>query len=195
MIMNLTTYFSRFINRIGLIGKWMHLYRIRKAKKILKTLHKIAKTPNSYGKIMVYLRKINPFVFEELILTVIENSNVRVIRNKRYTGDGGIDGTFKLKDKRKVIIQCKRYKSYINQVDVSELIEKTIEGKYYCGVFVHTGKTGKKAKELTMQNKQVLFISGNLLIDLVLGKIRIEHYLHYREINDKHHSRAVRNIH
>jgi restriction system protein len=193
--MNFTTYFSRFINRINLIGKWVHLYRIRKAKKVLKTLQHIAKTPNSYGKIMVYLRKINPFVFEELILTVIENSNVRVIRNKRYTGDGGIDGIFKLKDKGKIIIQCKRYKSYINQSDVVELVEKTTTGKYHCGIFVHTGKTGTKAKNVALENKNILFISGNLLIDLILGKIRIEHYLHYREINDRKHSKGVRAIH
>ncbi|MEX6059375.1 restriction endonuclease [Enterobacter hormaechei] len=39
-----------------------------------------------------YLRKIDPFVFEELLLEGFEAHGFRTIRNKRYTGDGGIDG-------------------------------------------------------------------------------------------------------
>ncbi|WP_192840691.1 restriction endonuclease, partial [Enterobacter hormaechei] len=41
---------------------------------------------------MNYLRKIDPFVFEELLLEGFEAHGFRTIRNKRYTGDGGIDG-------------------------------------------------------------------------------------------------------
>ena len=64
----------------------------------INKLKEIAKTPDSNGKIIVYLRKINPFVFEELILSVIEDSNIRVYRNRRYTGDGGVDGMIKIKE-------------------------------------------------------------------------------------------------
>lgn len=177
--MNFTKYLSRFINRIGLWGKWVHLYRIRKARQVLKKLHEIAKTPNSNGKIILYLRKINPFVFEELILTVIEDSNIRVIRNKRYTGDGGIDGIFKVK-MGKVLVQCKRYKSYINHKDVSELSQKVKTDKHHFGVFVHTGKTGDKSKKATKIENNVIFISGSILIDLILGKVNIENHLNYK---------------
>lgn len=174
--MNITKYISKFLNRISLIGKITHLYRIKKAKKVLKKLIEISKDQNHEPKILLYLRKINPFVFEELILSVIENSNIRVIRNKRYTGDGGIDGIFKIKP-GKVIIQCKRYQSYINNADVLELSNKVKEDKYYMGVFVHTGKTGTKAKDTFKSDANIKFISGSKLIRLVLNKDNIEDYL------------------
>jgi restriction system protein len=174
--MKLTMYISRFLNRVRLFGKISHLYRMRKARKVLKKLHEIAKVPNSNGKLIVYLRKINPFVFEELVLTVIEESNIRIIRNKRYTGDGGIDGIFKVKA-GKVLIQCKRYGSYINNADVKDLCAKVKAGKYHFGIFVHTGKTGDKAKDTMRVENNILFVSGSVLIDLILGKLHIERHI------------------
>jgi restriction system protein len=174
--MNIIKYLSRFLNRISLIGKLSHLYRIKKARNVLNKLKEISKLPNNNGKIIVYLRKINPFVFEELILTVIEDSNLRVIRNRRYTGDGGIDGIFKLRT-GKVLIQCKRYSSYINNKDVMELSTKVKNDKYHLGIFVHTGKTGDKAKETIKIENNIIFISGSVLIDLILGKLHIEQHI------------------
>jgi restriction system protein len=174
--MQLTKLISKIINRIGLIGKWVHLYRIKQAKKILKKLHEINKTPNSYGRIISYLRKINPYVFEELVLTAIENSNIYIVRNKRYSGDGGIDGIFKLKQ-GKVLVQCKRYGGYINNQHVLELTQLVKEKKYYFGVFVHTGKTGDKSKGIMKVEKNILFISGSILVELLLGKINIAEHI------------------
>lgn len=174
--MKITTFLSRIINRINLIGKWIHLYRIKKAKKILKKLHEIDKIPNSYGKIISYLRKINPYVFEELVLTAIENSNIYIIRNKRYSGDGGIDGLFKIKE-GKVIVQSKRYASYINNQHVLELSQLVKKNKYHFGIFVHTGKTGDKSKDIMKLEKNILFISGSVLVELLLGKINIANYI------------------
>jgi restriction system protein len=174
--MEFTKHISRFLNRISLIGKWMHLYRVRKARTVIKKLKEIAKDPNSNGKIIVYLRKINPFVFEELILTVIEDGNTRVIRNKRYTGDGGIDGIFKV-PRGKVLVQCKRYKSYINNKDVVELCQKVRNDKHHFGIFVHTGKTGDKAKNTIKIEKNIIFISGSVLVDLIVGRLHIERHL------------------
>lgn len=174
--MNLRKYWSKIVNRIRLLGKISHLYRIRKARQVLKKLKEIAQNPDSNGRIIVYLRKINPFIFEELILNVIEDSNLSIIRNRRYTGDGGIDGIFKVKS-GKVLIQCKRYKSYINNNDVKELCTKVKEGKYHFGIFVHTGKTGDKARETIKIENNIIFISGSVLIDLILGKLHIEKHI------------------
>lgn len=174
--MNIKKYWSKFINSMRLWGKIKHHYRMKKAKQILKKLKEIAQTPNSNGKLIVYLRKINPFVFEEMILNVIEDSNIHVIRNKRYTGDGGIDGIFKLKA-GKVLVQCKRYKSYINNNDVKALCQKVKEGKYHYGIFVHTGKTGDKAKQTLKVENNIVFISGSVLIDLLMGKLHIETHI------------------
>src|SRR5699024_1294775 len=44
------------------------------------------------GQRLAYLRKIDPLAFEELLLVVAELRGWKIQRNKRYTGDGGIDG-------------------------------------------------------------------------------------------------------
>ena len=182
-MISFTKIFSKIINRISLIGKLVHLYRIKKAKKILNKLKEIDKESNSGGKIILYLRKINPYVFEELVLTAIENTNIRIFRNKRYSGDGGIDGIFKIKQ-GKVLVQCKRYKSYINTKDVNELSTIVREKKFYFGIFVHTGKTGLKSKEIIKIEKNVIFISGSLLIDLLMERLHIEKHINKKIVNN-----------
>lgn len=176
MSINITQYISKFLNRMKLIGKLRHLYHIRQAKKIIKKLREIALTPYYEGKIINYLRKINPYVFEELILTVIEESNIRVFRNTAYSGDGGIDGIFKIKQ-GKVLVQCKRYGKYINAKDVHELSLKVKSDKYFMGIFAHTGKTGDKAKNIGINEKNVIFLSGNNLVNIIIGKEDIRKYL------------------
>lgn len=174
--MNIIKYISKILNRIKLIGKWRHLYHIRKAKKILKILREIALTPHYEGKIINYLRKINPYVFEEMVLTVIEESNIRIYRNIAYSGDGGIDGIFKIKQ-GKVLIQCKRYTKYIHAKDVQDLSTKVKDDKYFMGIFAHTGKTGDKAKNVGMNEKNVVFLSGSNLVNILVGKEDIKKYL------------------
>ncbi|MGS6531656.1 restriction endonuclease, partial [Enterobacter hormaechei] len=44
------------------------------------------------AQIINYLRKIDAFVFEELLLEGFEAHGFRTMRIKRYSGDGGIDG-------------------------------------------------------------------------------------------------------
>jgi restriction system protein len=170
--MKIIKYISKILNRISLIGKFVHLYRIKKAKQILKKIKEINAIPNNGGRVINYLRKINPYVFEELVLSVIENSNVRVIRNKSYSNDGGIDGIFKL-SKGKVLVQCKRYKSYINPKDVMQLSQTVKEQKYYFGIFVHTGKTGEKSKDNIKIENNTMIISGSLLINFLVGNSKI----------------------
>lgn len=174
--MNLIKWISKLINRISLIGKWTHLYRIRQSKKVLKKIKEISLTPKSGGRILLYLRKINPYVFEELVLTAIENSNVRVIRNKSYSGDGGIDGIFKI-NKGKILVQAKRYKSYINSKHVQEFSETIKDKKFKCGVFVHTGKTGTNSKDIIKVEQNIVIISGDNLIKILLNHIHIESYI------------------
>lgn len=176
--MHIKKYLSKIINRFRLIGKLKHLYRIRQARKILKKLKQIEKTEYYQGKIINYLRKVNPFVFEELVLTAIENSNLSIIRNVRYTGDGGIDGVFKTRH-GKILIQCKRYNSYINNKHVEQFSYLVNSQNYKIGIFVHTGKTGDKAKNTVKISNNVVFISGSLLIDILLNKKHIEDYLSY----------------
>jgi len=153
-------------------NKKSHKWRRKSADRALAKI-KNFKFP---GQIFLYLRKVDPFVVEEIILNSIEHrQDIKITRNDRYTGDGGIDGRFILTDvidtkevQKLYLIQVKRYSSYINAKDVNEFHKQVIVEGAYAGLFVHTGKSGKAVyNELTSSGK-VKLVSGHKLIDLLI---------------------------
>ncbi|WP_407263626.1 restriction endonuclease [Klebsiella pneumoniae] len=112
-----------------------------------------------------YLRKIDPFVFEELLLEGFEAHGFRTIRNKRYTGDGGIDGRVII-GKYRYLIQAKRYRGHIALQHVQEF-EKLLKRHNCRGSFCHTGKTGAGSKSVSIASERMEIISGQRLIDLL----------------------------
>ena len=56
-----------------------------------RVLNKLNSLPGD-GQRLTYLRKISPYVFEELLLSAFERQGLTVVRNASYSGDGGLDG-------------------------------------------------------------------------------------------------------
>ena len=136
-----------------------HTHNVKTANKVLNTLS----TLSFPGQKFHYLRQIDPFVFEELLLCAFERKGHVVIRNSRYTGDGGIDGKVIIDD-RLTFIQAKRYTSFVNAqhiVNFSNICHR----KKVPGLFIHCGKTGHKARILTPKN--VTVIGGHALLELL----------------------------
>ncbi|MEG1007562.1 MAG: restriction endonuclease [Bacteroides sp.] len=155
--------FSLFLMlRFGLRNRvrWKQVRNIRTAANVLERIQNLP-APAALS----YLRKIDPFVFEELLLTAFERKGNRVIRNQRYTGDGGIDGRI-MESGKLILIQAKRYKSYVSKQHLTTflaLIRKTGASR---GYFIHTGKTGVSTiKEFS--SDKLTIISGQKLIDLL----------------------------
>jgi len=139
-----------------------HERNIQTARKVIEKLESFEHD----GARLSYLRKINPFVFEELVLSGFKTRGYKIKRNRRYTGDGGIDGRVK-KDGRWYLVQSKRYSNSINPSHVLEFAGVIKKRKAHGGFFVHTGRTGEKSKELKPAN--VEFISGDKLLSLILN--------------------------
>lgn len=154
------------INTLTGIKKTKHIMRIITAKKIYKKINNIKNDNN--GWLFSYLRKIDPYVFEELILYSFKKYGYKIKRNKRYTHDGGIDGRIK-KNGQKYIIQAKRYSEYIKPSHVQEFIKVCRTKKNY-GYFIHTGKTGEEVKEIINNNPQIKIISGKKLYEFFIFK-------------------------
>ena len=143
---------------------------IAEARKLLDDLReRFAHIDNPLPPILGILRGCDPFVFEELLLHIFEdNQEFNVVRNKRYTGDGGIDGRFYFDD-YPFLVQAKRYKSHINPKHVEEFAEKITVFKAEFGLFIHTGKTGKlSSKTAWHSRKDLMLVSGQKLVNLVL---------------------------
>ncbi len=83
-------------------------------------------------------------MFEELLLEGFEAHGFRTIRNKRYTGDGGIDGGVII-GKYRYLIQAKRYRGHIALQHVQEF-EKLLKRHNCRGLFCHTGKNRRRFK-------------------------------------------------
>ena len=114
------------------------------------------------------LRKLNPFVFEELLLLAFKQHDFKVKHNRRYTGDNGLDGIVFDEQGNKYLIQAKRYKSAINPAHVESFSHVVNQKQAHAGFFIHTGRTGKKSYQLRGQN--ISIISGHRLISLLTGK-------------------------
>lgn len=139
-------------------------WRIKHSKKALKTLRNITEPQRQFG----YLRSrlVDPFVFEEMILTALEESGHKIRRNERYTGDGGIDGQAWI-DGQHYLIQAKKYRHHIKTAHVNELAAICAKQKVK-GLFIHTGQTGAKAREAATHHRNTItIISGEKMLDLL----------------------------
>ncbi|WP_270819993.1 restriction endonuclease [Aeromonas sp. Y311-2] len=136
----------------------LHRHHIKQSKAALQHIN----SQNSWPETLGYLRRIHHTTFEELILTALSEAGIQIQRNKRYTGDGGIDGVAYLPNGKKLIIQAKRYTSHVSTQHVQQFVE-LCRLRNSMGIFVHTGKTPKNAWTHTSP-KGVAIISGPRLV-------------------------------
>ena len=142
-----------------------HQRYIRLAERVLEQLRSgEVQLPKALG----ILRKMNPYAFEELLLTCCQNQGWQIERNFRYTRDGGIDGRVTIAG-RLYLIQAKRYRGYINLKHIHDFYQVIQQEKAYGGFFIHSGKTGELAKEL-LREYQISLLSGQRLVNFVLGQ-------------------------
>jgi restriction system protein len=116
---------------------------------------------------LVYLRRINPYVFEELLLLAFERQGHPVQRNTSYSGDGGLDGQVFI-DGQRWLIQAKRYSKTITPAHIRDFATLLLRER--CGgFFIHTGRTGNLSRLLLHAYPQVQLISGQRLLNLLAG--------------------------
>lgn len=161
IILILLFYFSRF----GSVKQKRHRYKIKKAKQIILKFGDFNDEFRN-AKIITYLRKIDPYVFEELLLEAFEIKGYRVKRNKSYSNDGGVDGLiFNEKDER-IFVQAKRYKGFVNRQHIHDFSRFISANNAVGGYFIHTGKTSKLILE-QFRDSNIHIISGSKLVELI----------------------------
>lgn len=129
------------------------------AARVAKKLHSITEP----GARLQYLRKIDPYVFEELVLDAFAQRGLAVRRNKRYSGDGGLDGQVRIHGEWH-LIQSKRYSHHIQSAHV-QAFANLCQERGQNGVFVHTGRTGHASYGFL----NVHILSGDALLHLLSG--------------------------
>ena len=148
-------------------------YKKKRHERKIITGEKIIVKLNSFTgvyknqQIITYLRKIAPYAFEELLLSAFALKGFNIIRNKSYSGDGGLDGMI-IENEQVFLVQAKRYSNLIKTSHIKNfallISEKNAEGGY----FIHTGKTSVKSYQ-NYKNSKIQIISGQKLIDLIVN--------------------------
>lgn len=133
----------------------------RQARCVLDRLPQLA----GDGQRLNYLRKINPYVFEELLLTAFERRGYPIKHNSRYSGDGGLDGQVWI-DGQRYLIQAKRYARTISLAHVAEF-GALVRRERCRGLFVHTGRTGPKSRAELAHIPEIELLSGQKLLNLL----------------------------
>jgi restriction system protein len=156
----------RWVPARGWRSKRLHERKQGSAERALETLRTIDPALNP-ARAIGYLRKVDPLVFEEMILTELEERGHTIRRGARYSGDGGVDGTFWM-DGALWLIQAKRYGAAINRAHV-EAFGAVCSARGAKGLFVHTGRTGGLARTAEAENPHIRIVSGRDLVTLFSG--------------------------
>lgn len=133
------------INAIRLVGAFKHQHNVKKSRRLLTKLS----TFEHDAQALAYLRKIDPLLFEELTLTLLELRGIFVLRSKRYSGDGGLDGRCYWPGRGWHAIQCKRFGKTITPAHARSFAA-LCKSRFNGGIFVHTGRTGDSSQEALM---------------------------------------------
>lgn len=147
-----------------IVRKKSHRVRIKKARHVFELLQHTQFKENPC-RFFAYIRAIDPFVFEELLLIAFKSRDLKVIHNKRYTGDGGIDGMVVLPSQQRIAVQAKRYQNYINVQHLKGFAQEIKNHRCTGGFFIHCGKSGSAVYDNLPDN--MMLISGTNLHRLV----------------------------
>ena len=121
------------------------------------------------------LMEINPYAFERLAQRLLRECGFEQVTVTKKTGDGGIDGTGRLKINGifsfNVAFQCKRYSGTVGAPDIRDF-RGSLSTNIEKGIFITTGR-------FTQQAKEEASAPGKQQIDLIDGEDFMEKLAQY----------------
>lgn len=138
-------------------------WRVSASKRWLKAF-RTNKHIYSPGQRFAYIRKVDHFLWEDIIMTCFEERGYPIKRTK-MTRDGGSDGYVRINGKW-IVIQAKRYSGSIAKAHVIELDRLVEKSKHLDkGLFIHTGKSSGPIIHYCKNRQHMELLSG---VDKVL---------------------------
>ncbi len=131
------------------------------------------------------LMEMNPYAFERLSQRLLRESGFSQVEVTKKSGDGGIDGTGKLRINGlvsfNVAFQCKRYKGMVTAGDIRDF-RGSLTSNTEKGIFITTGTFSKAAREEAVNpaKRQIDLVDGeefiNKLAEYGLGLTEVKDY-------------------
>lgn len=125
---------------------------------------------NWQDKVMIVLLEIDPFAFERLTQRLLRECGFEDVKVTKKSGDGGIDGTGKLKINGifsfNIAFQCKRYKGSVTSSEIRNF-RGSLSTDIEKGVFITTGTFSRDAEieASTPGKQQIDLINGKDFVD------------------------------
>lgn len=162
-------YISRWVNVARLSCLPGHQRNVRQSRRVLRAVRGFIE-PGVGARSLAYLRAIDPLVFEEVVMSALEDAGLLVLRSRRYSGDGGVDGAVWLPGRGWYAVQSKRYRHHVCLEHVCAFGQVLACDHYDGGLFVHTGRSGV-ALYPQMDAGGIALLSGDRLIRLVRERV------------------------
>jgi restriction system protein len=165
-----TGWLSRAANAFRLRDLPSHRRRVRRSRAVLRELRAMRGAAVA-ARAFCYLRQVDPLVYEETVLSALEDAGAFVLRSRRYSGDGGVDGRCWLPmcSWRPHAVQIKRYDSAIAPTHVAALGQLVAGRRWAGGLFVHCGRTGPQSYA-ALRDARVTLVSGDTLLRLLIDR-------------------------
>ncbi|WP_165390962.1 restriction endonuclease [Pseudoduganella lutea] len=161
--------FSRWLNASRLAGLPGHQRNVRQSRRVLRAVRGFTE-PGVGARSLAYLRAVDPLVFEEVVMSALEDAGLLVLRSRRYSGDGGVDGTVWLPGRGWYAVQSKRYRHHVCLEHICAFSQVLASQDFDGGLFVHTGRSGA-ALYPQMDAGGIALLSGERLIRLVRERV------------------------
>lgn len=159
---------SRALNAWRLRNLSSHRERVGRARAVLGTVRNFTGA-DAVARTFGYLRRVDALVFEEVVLTAFEDAGAIVLRNRRYSGDGGVDGRVWLpgNGRRPWAIQSKRYAAHVCAQHLATFAGVVRRHHLPGGLFIHCGRSGALCYEHA-RGSPVWIVSGEQFVALLL---------------------------
>jgi len=165
---------SRCCNWLRLLDRPAHRRRVRQSRRVLRALRRIH-GDGQQARRLAYLRQVDPLCMEEVVLSACEACGVPVLRNRAYSGDGGIDGRVWIAGSGWHPLQVKRYREHVALAHLREFAALVAAQRAAGGWFVHTGRSGAGLYP-ALRGSRVTLVSGErLLLLLADGVLPVAH--------------------
>jgi len=155
---------SRAWNTLRLLDLPAHRRRVRRSRRVLANLRAIRGEAQGARR-FAYLRTVDPLCMEEVVLSALEQGGRLVRRNRRYSGDGGVDGLVRI-DGSWQLVQVKRYRAHVACAHVAELAALVARHRAGGALFVHCRRSGKAVYQ-ALRGTPVALVSGAALLALL----------------------------
>lgn len=159
---------SKVVNTIRLAGLPSHQRNVRRSHRVLRAVRRF-REPGLAGRCLSHLRQVDPLVFEEVVLSALEDAGLLVLRNRSYTGDGGVDGAVWIPRCGWMAVQVKRYRAHICLGHLRDFGDAILRADFDGGLFVHTGRSGAGVYDFLRDSGIILF-SGDRLVALLSAR-------------------------